>query len=232
MFINRSYEPELMDNFSITDSRVDQALIELKIINKYLGGNNASQIGIKELLKKTPRSSCLKILDAGCGASDIVLPIQKFCSQLKIFGLDINLRTCSYAKNHSPILNITCGNILKVPFKNNSFDMAHASLFFHHFKEKEIKYIIKELMDAVNYGIIINDLRRSVIAYLGIKVLTFLFSQSKFVRNDAPLSVKRGFAKNELLKILKELGIKSYRIKRMHLFRWLIIIYKYETNRI
>jgi hypothetical protein len=45
--MKRSYEPELMDDFSIRDERVDLALKELKIINKFLGGISTSKISTK-----------------------------------------------------------------------------------------------------------------------------------------------------------------------------------------
>lgn len=226
MLLKRSYTPELMDDFSILDERVDQALIELKIINKFLGGNATSKMGFAELLEKIPKNSCVNILDAGSGASDIILSIREDYSNLNIYGLDLNYRACIYAKNNSPDVRMICGNVLNAPFKNAKFDLAHASLFLHHFKEEDIKIIIVKLLDSARYGLIINDLRRSIPAYWGIKILTFLFSQSKLVKNDAPVSVRRGFIKPELKKILNELNIKNYQIKRTHMFRWLIVIFK------
>ena len=73
---------------------------------------------------------------------------------------------------------------------------------------------------------IINDLRRSVWALIGIKTLIYLFSKSTMVKNDAPLSVKRGFIKSELINLLEELKITNYKIKRKWAFRWLIVIPK------
>jgi len=73
---------------------------------------------------------------------------------------------------------------------------------------------------------IINDLRRSVWALIGIKLLTILFSKSSMVKNDAPLSVKRGFIKSELIDMLKSLKIINYKIKRKWAFRWLVAIPK------
>ena len=62
-------------------------------------------------------------------------------------------------------------------------------------KEDEIKKIIKSSLSIAEKGMIINDLRRSVWALIGIKTLIYLFSKSTMVKNDAPLSVKRGFIK-------------------------------------
>jgi hypothetical protein len=102
----------------------------------------------------------------------------------------------------------------------------HVSLFLHHFTEEEIFTLLNNFLNIVSYGIIINDLQRSVFALAGIKLLTFLFSKSKFVKNDAPLSVKRGFVRSDLITILNKLNISGYKIFWRWAFRWLIIIYK------
>jgi hypothetical protein len=45
------------------------------------------------------------------------------------------------------------------------------------------------------------------------------------VKNDGPVSVKRGFIKSELRSILSKIKIEKYVIKRRWAFRWLVIIY-------
>ncbi len=50
--MERSYQQEIMDDFSIQDERIDTALEELKIINKYLGGISTTQICFKIIFKK------------------------------------------------------------------------------------------------------------------------------------------------------------------------------------
>jgi hypothetical protein len=53
-----------------------------------------------------------------------------------------------------------------------------------------------------------------------------LFSRSKEVKNDGPLSVKRGFIEKDWTDILNSISPGSYKIKRKWAFRWLIVIYK------
>ena len=121
---------------------------------------------------------------------------------------------------------MVCANVLNIPFKQKQFDIIHLSLFLHHFKEEEIKEILCGLSQIAKHGIIINDLRRSVFAYIGIKFLTALFSKNEFVKNDGPLSVKKGFIKPELIyKILEELKL-NYELKYKWAFRWLVIYLK------
>jgi ubiquinone/menaquinone biosynthesis C-methylase UbiE len=224
--MQKSYSPEIMDDFSIKDGRIDKALKELKTINYFLGGNSTTKAGIKKILKIIPGDSEVKILDAGSGASDVLLSVKHIITNPKYFCMDINIRTCNFMKANSPSFNIICGNVLKFPIKNEEYDIAHASLFLHHFSEEKIKEIMKNLINSAKYGAVINDLRRSVLAYWGIKILTMLFSKSEMVKNDGPLSVKRAFTKKELLEIINDLNIERFQIKRKWAFRWLIVIYK------
>ena len=55
------------------------------------------------------------------------------------------------------------------------------------------------------------------------KLLTKLFSNSYLVKNDAPLSVARGFIKKEWQKVFKIAGIKQFKIQWQWAFRYLII---------
>jgi hypothetical protein len=68
MALKRSYDPEIMDDFSIRDARIDQALNELKITNKFLGGISTTFSGLKLLLNGENEFS---ILDIGAGGSDL-----------------------------------------------------------------------------------------------------------------------------------------------------------------
>lgn len=222
MFFKRSYDLEILDDFSIKDNRIDSALKELKVINSLLGGNKISREGIRMLISNL---NALSILDIGAGASDILISIKKDINNPDIYSLDRNQRTCKYLKDHSPEINVICGDVLFLPY-HATFDIVHASLFLHHFNEEQIKKILISLLNLSSRGIVINDLHRSIFAWLGIKILTILFSNSKAVKYDGPLSVKRGFIKKDWINILNDLAPIKYKIKRRWAFRWLIVIYK------
>ena len=76
-----------------------------------------------------------------------------------------------------------------------------------------------------NAVLIINDLERNVIAYYAIKFLTAIFSKSYLVKNDAPLSVLRGFKKGEWLDMILKSGAKKYSVKNKWAFRHQVIVY-------
>jgi hypothetical protein len=72
-------------------------------------------------------------------------------------------------------------------------------------------------------GFFINDIQRNYIAYYAIKLLTTLFSKSYLVKNDAPLSVARGFTRNEWKQLFAQAGITNYTIQWKWAFRYLIV---------
>lgn len=222
MFLKRSYEKEIIDDFSITDERLDRALNELKVINFFLGGNSVSRAGFRALGKFNPDKRFVKILDIGSGGSDLFSRMQLNGKSADAVSADINIQACRFNKKNNPKAKVVCCDARMLPFRQNSFDVIHASLFLHHFNESDISLILRESLSAVRYGIIINDLRRSVLALAGIKILTQIFSKSRMVKNDGPLSVKRGFIKKELQSIFAGLNNCRISIKRKWAFRWLV----------
>jgi len=227
--MERNYTPEIMDDFSIKDNRIDFALRELKIINYFLGGNSTTKAGIKEVIKNITGNNIISILDAGSGGSDVLLSMTQIINNPVIYCLDINIRACWFTRINYPDANSICGDVLEYPFKNESYDIVHTSLFLHHFTQEQINSILKNLINSSRHAVVINDLRRSILAYWGIKILTTLFSQSNMVKNDGPLSVKRAFIKKDLLKIINDLNIERFIIKRKWAFRWLVILYKNKS---
>ena len=225
MFLKRSYQKEIMDDFSITDMRINDALKELEIINKFLGGKSTTKKGIKLLLNNYSVSNKIKILDVGAGGSDNFSFDKLLNEEIEITSFDINKGVCRYTGNHGIEGNIVCGDVFHLPFKESSFDIVHASLFMHHFNEEEINVLLEKFLKISRYGIIINDLQRSLFALAGIKLLTLLFSRSKMVQNDGPLSVRRGFLKNELKEILGQIKF-PFSIKYSWAFRLLAVITK------
>ena len=225
MFEQRSYQKEIMDDFSITDNRIKTALNELETINKYLGGRSTSKKGLEIISRFINGGNKITILDIGSGGSDNFKYL-KSSRMIYVASLDVNKGVCRYTAGNGSSACVVCGDAFYLPFKQSSFDVVHVSLFLHHFDETAITNLLRSFFNITRYGIIINDLQRSVFAYAGIKILTTLFSKSEMVKNDGPLSVKRGFLKHELESLFSGIKCSSITIKYRWAFRWLAVIIK------
>jgi len=219
--MKKYYEPELMDDFSIRDSRIDDALKELKIINNYLGGVSTTVSALKYFTRDKLLN--LKIIDVGSGSSDNLIIAKNTYPNLQILSVDKNISVLNYSKNSLQKIN---SDAYHLPFKDECCDIVHIALFLHHFNEDQIEKLLNEFLRICKKGIIINDLQRSLLALAGIKLLTILFSKSVLVKNDAPVSVKRSFNKSEIINFLRKSGISNYIIKYKWAFRWMVVIKK------
>jgi len=232
MFKQRSYQKELLDEPDIKKDLLYQNLTELEFINKYLGGHSVSINGLKKIMAN--KTQVYTIMDIGCGGGDSLKAIAEWAKKedynITLYGADLKEDCINYAKinctNYK--INFRCEDFRNVFSEHIQINIIHASLFCHHFTEIEIIEFIK-LCSKNKATFIINDLERNPIAYYSIKILTKFFSKSALVKNDAPLSVLRGFTKPEWQSILQKSGIKNYTIKNRWAFRHLIIIYPNES---
>lgn len=222
----RSYQKELLDNENIPFVDIKRNMDELNFINTWLGGHRISLCGVHALQKNTPIQS---ICEIGCGGGDNLRAIsnqkRKSLIQFKYIGIDINPFCIKYAKEKQANLSAEwiTGDYRKINL-NEKPGIIFSSLFCHHFTNKELVDQLKWMNENAEIGFFINDLHRNKIAYYFIKWLTALFSKSYLVKNDAALSVKRGFRRKEIETILGQAGIKNYTVKWKWAFRWLIIV--------
>jgi len=233
-FAKRTYKKEILDGDEIPFADIRQNMKELNIINTFLGGHKITIDGIKNILDFNTKISQLTICEIGCGGGDNLKAIEKWCNKNKIetkfIGIDLKRECIEFARQQYPSLNCRwiTSDYADVVFTDKRPDIIFSSLFCHHFTEGELIKILQWKKKQSTKGFFINDLHRNRLAYHSIKFITQIFSQSYLVKNDAPLSVARGFVKIEWRKLFQEAGIKNYIIQWKWAFRHLII-YKHEA---
>jgi len=227
-FRYRSTEKEYLDNSIIATEDLYLNLSELDSINKLLGGYNASLKGLASILKQTKEVH--SILDIGFGGGDSIKQLSVFAdktgSKFFFYGVDLKSDCVTYAENNLFMLSnkkLICDDYKNIsPELLKQIDVIHCSLFLHHLTDEEIISLFK-FVKSNQCIVLVNDLHRNWFAYYSIKLLTALFSKSHLVKNDAPLSVKRGFKKRELISFLEKAGFKNYSVKWSWAFRYTLI---------
>jgi len=228
MFKNRSTQKELLDAELIPDADLFQNLKELHVINSLLGGY---QISLNALKKVDFKIKPITLVDIGSGGGDTLKTIfhwsKKNNKEVKLYGIDLKSTCVDYSNQNEPneSLNFICDDYRNIHLHVKEVDIIHASLFCHHLTTNQIVELIQFAVKHKSI-LIINDLERNRFAYYSIKFLTKLFSKSYLVKNDAPLSVLRGFKKIEWLEMIEKAGAIKYTVKNKWAFRHEVIIYE------
>lgn len=224
----RSQQKELLDEGDIPFAEIVLNMKELEWINAHLGGHSITVKGFKSLLQNEKKA--ISVCEIGCGGGDNLKAIGQFCATNSIhaqfWGIDINDKCIRYARKNVRLQNVTLcvSDYKKFNFEDNKPNIIFSSLFCHHFTEEELVAMLHWMQENSLCGFFINDLHRHPIAYHFIKLATALFSKSRLVKNDAPVSVLRGFKKKEWEDLLQKAGIRNYSIRWKWAFRFLIVV--------
>jgi 2-polyprenyl-3-methyl-5-hydroxy-6-metoxy-1,4-benzoquinol methylase len=227
MFATRSYTPELLDAPDIPFADIRQNMRELDTINTLLGGHKITLKGLRLLLAGRPFEDGVHIVEIGCGDGNNLRIIEQWAAKkglaVQLTGIDYNEACIDYALQIPTNSNMQfiCSDYRAVQFKTKPH-IVFSSLFCHHFKDEDLVAQLQWMQQQSSLGFFINDLHRHPVAYNSIKLLTKAFSKSYLVKNDAPLSVLRGFRKAEWDCLLQKAGIKAA-VRWMWAFRWLIV---------
>lgn len=227
MFKERSCTKELLDADNIPDKDLYQNLKELDVINALLGGYRMTFSALNKVLKKGKNYT---LVDIGSGGGDTLKRIFKWNQSknydLNLYGIDLKQTCVDYSTriNANAEIKFICDDYKNIYKHVPKVDIIHACLFCHHLTDAEIIELI-QFTQANKSILIINDLERNAFAHYSIKYLTRFLSKSYLVKNDAPLSVLRGFKTKEWEKLIQESEAKHYTINYKWAFRLEVIIY-------
>jgi 2-polyprenyl-3-methyl-5-hydroxy-6-metoxy-1,4-benzoquinol methylase len=223
-FKYRSYEKELLDGSNIPFRDIRRNMQELDFINRHLGGHRITIKGLRKLVNRNRQ--LLHVAEIGCGGGDNLRVIRHWCEKnhidVQLTGIDINRECILFAQQQQSGEQYTWMNCdYKEAVFSSSPDVIFSSLFCHHFTDDEIISMLQWMNTNSTIGFFINDLHRHPLAYHSIKLLTNAFSKSYLVKNDAPLSVKRGFVRDEWQRLFAAARLPC-NIHWQWAFRWLI----------
>ena len=148
---------------------------------------------------------------------------------LRVIAVDFNRQACTYAAQKtvsSGCVSVVQADAFFEPFRSESFDYVHCSLFLHHFETAEAVRLLTTLFTLSRRGLIVNDLRRHPIAYWATRIGSSVMSRSYMVRHDGPVSVKRGFTRADLVDLAAASGFQWTLLQRRWAFRYIAVACK------
>lgn len=219
----------LTDRPEHLDGPLDKATLQgnmrdLARINRWLGGVALSRRALVALATGShalPRvgrvdwcTRPLRMLDVGTGAADIPEALLAWTSErglkLHVAAVDERHEILDVAFERvgdRPDLRLdhTAGD--RLAYDNGAFDVVHASLVLHHLEPPAAVRLLSEMARTASLGIIVNDLDRRRLGWLGAWLLSRVLTRNGYTRHDAPLSVRRAYRPTEVARLAVQAGL-------------------------
>ena len=206
--------PELLDGPLDDRPALVANLRDLTRLNRLTGGTRLSSRAIWRLL---PDGADATVLDVGTGAADIpanlVAEAARAGRSVHVTATDSRQEVLHAAVIARPAVAAVRGIDLaiadgrRLPYPDGSFDVAHASLVLHHLGRTDAVAFLEELRRVARIGIVINDLIRSRLNWIGAELLVHAVARGRYTRHDGPLSVRRAFTRDELDELVAAAGL-------------------------
>ncbi len=207
------------------------ALRHLRWLNRIFGAAGPTLYGVKRLWSESGKSRQFSILDIGSGSGDVNRVLLRWADRnqidLKIILADITEEACEEARmlyQHEGRIQVIRRDLFQLP--ECCADVITATQFVHHFSSEELPKVIRCMLNASRFGIVINDIHRHWISWLAVWLVTRLVSRNRYIRNDGPLSVAKGFRSAEWKYLKKTWTAFNLTYSWRPLFRYTVIARK------
>ena len=232
MFDSRATTTEFLDQPDCGPALAAASCRLMETVNRHFGGIRVVRRFLAAETAGRPAGARLRILDIGSGSCDIPLAVSRWAR-----ARDMRLHfTC--LEKAGDMADMARGRLARAGDRAvqliqedvfthqpvEPYDFAVASMCFHHFDDAGILALLQRLRGFVRDSVLINDLRRSRLASLAVRLLMAGAGTPAGVRHDALLSIRRGFKITELNALLRQLGNATVSVESARWFRIAAVI--------
>lgn len=220
----RPTKPERMDDDDVPQDEIDTTFRFIRSVNRWLGGTSACLTAMIRDRARWPKDRPLRWLDVGTGAADIPLAVDRWATRhgvaVECVALDRHpacLRVARAAVEGHPRITVVEGDALALteafPVVQGvePFDYVHAGMFLHHLPDQQVITVLRSMGRLARRQVIWNDLLRSRWSAAAIRVATV--GQPPIIRDDASLSVAKGFTPNDAREAARWAGLERVEVR-------------------
>lgn len=209
---------EQMDALDADPDSLRRSLCDIRRLNALLGWTIFTTRAVGAYVRSRGMSD-FTLLDVACGSADIPRSIARWSARhdirAHIVATDYHPVMLAAARDtckDTPYVHVERQDALALTYAAASFDIALCTLALHHFSPDDAVRLLAELA-RVGRRVIVFDLVRSRLAYLGAFALTHVARMDAMTCYDAPLSVRRAYSPNELRAIAAEAGLSDAHVR-------------------
>lgn len=203
----RSVSHELLDADKLDARDLAVNLREMAMLNRLPGGTGDSVRAVERLLGDQTEAT---VLDVGTGSGDFVRRLRGM-RHVEVIAADLRPEILEIARrNLSGISGVSLleADVRALPLGDREVDVAHASMLIHHLDPDDAIAALAEMRRVARLGVVINDLRRGLLAFAMISAAVLTLSRGRYTRHDGVLSARRAYTVAELDTLARKAGLE------------------------
>ncbi len=200
----------------LLDGPLDTAILadnlrDLARVNRWLGGVDLSWRAIRPFLESARTTT---MIDVGTGSGDIPRQLLRRAggpTLLDIVATDVRAELVDAARATAAAgasFAVRQDPPDRIDSPSATVDIAHCSLLLHHLGEADAVALLRELRRVARTAVVVNDLDRGWRWWIGAWLLSRVATRNAYTRNDAPLSVRRAYTREELTALAAQAGLR------------------------
>jgi len=228
-FRERASAYELMDDRSQGGEELREALRHLRRLNRLFSAAAPTLFGVSRLWAEAGKPRRLEVLDIGAGSGDVNAALLRWAAaqgvELTVTLADRTPEACAEAAAYfadEPRVSVMCRDLADLD--ERGADIVTGSQFLHHFASEELPEVASAMLRASRIGIVIQDIHRHWLPWAAVWLAARLLSTNRYIRNDGPLSVAKGFRAEDWEQLDKALGSPGLTCSWRPLFRYVVTI--------
>ncbi len=197
-------ERELIDRPDLDTDELETNLREMAFLNRLPGGVGTSLRVVRGLLAGAPDPS---VLDVGTGSGDFA---RRMARSARVIAAELHPRVLAVARRE--LASVAAVRVIEadaraLPLPDGAVDVAHASLLLHHLDPDDACAALAELRRVARRAVVVNDLHRGLLPYLGTAAAVLALTRGRYTRHDGIVSARRAYTLAELDAVAAQAGM-------------------------
>lgn len=220
---------EALDSRAVAPDVARATLRDIARTNAWFGGRPAVAYAFRRLVRGRAITGPLTVLDVASGGGDVP---HYLVSRMRTRGITLQAVALDHLRQAARLararrLSAIVADFEALPIRDRSADIAIASLVLHHLPRDRIVPFLRSLDQLARFGVIVTDLERSRLAAHGIRLASAVLRFHPATRHDGLVSVRRGFTRRELTRLLTAAGVHATVQRR---WGWRLVAYWRTTH--
>ena len=211
-----------MDRPQPVSAELESDLRNLRQLNLYFGSYRLICFFLRRWIRPGDH---LRMVDLATGSGDIPRLIvdyaRKIGAQVEIDALDRQSATLEIAKRLStsyPEISFYAADMLEWE-PAATYDLVLCTLVLHHFSGEDAVRVLRRCREFSRRFVLVSDLRRGLLASVGVYLLTELVFRDPMTKYDGRMSAARSFSFPEFGQLAEEAGWKNFGHRRFRFAR-------------